>query len=508
MPPRVRGAGARAVARAGACSGPARQGLRPKGTAPPGHVPRRHHGVRNSVASQGLRLARPGACLVRGGFLRIHARRLDYSVTEEKFSRRCGLGPATANVASRLALPHRLSVQILQHLERRLHPLRDRVVLVRQHHDADALRRHVGDIGAKAIGRAGLVDQHAAARGLRRLQPHHRVGLEHHLLRTAGQHAVALRRPGVHFPGQPLHHVADLEVAGAGRGQRAPQGLVEPGAVDVGHDEAHHVGRGGLHTVGLGIQHAGRHAGRFAVPGVAIGIVTHARFRHLDVGAPQPQRGEQGLLHQYVERLPHAARGQVAEQADAGIRVLPVGPRGVAGTPGAEIVDHLAGIGDGRRKLQRQPAGRIGAQVQQAGRAHAAAREFRQVLRRMVGQRQVAAGLRISGQRRGEGLADRADLEQRVGVDLAAIGFVGHAVVEVVLLAANRNGHGHARHVMRLHHRLDRRIDDTLERTGIDAGMGTGAAKQRRSGGNALHCPLKSFVHIRPSRPWCAGKPA
>ncbi|MNN54848.1 hypothetical protein D3C81_1696860 [compost metagenome] len=164
--------------------------------------------------------------------------------------------------------------------------------------------------------------------------------------------------------------------------------------------------------------------------------------------------------------------------------------------PGLEVIGHRLRAVDRLRKLQRQAAGRIGAKVEQAGRAQRAAGKRGQVLAGGIRQRQGAARLCIARQRRREGLADRADLEQgRLGDGLAAP-LRRHAIVEEILLTTGRHRDGHARHVVRLHHRRDRLVDGAFELARVDlvggvrgwrAQEASGGKRREARGGKGLH---------------------
>ena len=123
------------------------------------------------------------------------------------------------------------------------------------------------------------------------------------------------------------------------------EAVFEPRAVDVGLDEADHVGCGGLHAIGLRIQHARRH------PDGLVALECRKRscpsapagpgYRCASARAPG-----RTLLHQLVEGSPHAPGGEMAEQADARVRVQPLGAGGVGRPPAAKVGDHRVRIGD------------------------------------------------------------------------------------------------------------------------------------------------------------------
>jgi len=66
-----------------------------------------------------------------------------------------------------------------------LHPLGNRVVLVRQDHHAHGLARHIGHVRAKPTGGAGFVQQCVGVRRLRWGQPIDRIRLHGHFCRIA-----------------------------------------------------------------------------------------------------------------------------------------------------------------------------------------------------------------------------------------------------------------------------------------------------------------------------------
>ena len=115
------------------------------------------------------------------------------------------------------------------------------------------------------------------------------------------------------------------------------------------------------------------------------------------------------------------------------------------------------------RELQRQPAGGVGAQLQHADVVERTAAQCRQNSAGRIGQGQFAVGLRVSGQRGGEGFADRADFEQGVFADRFAIFFRGNTVIKVMLLAILGDRNGEPGNVLLLHHRTDGGVDQGFE---------------------------------------------
>ena len=183
-----------------------------------------------------------------------------------------------------------------------------------------------------------------------------------------------------------------------------------------------------------------------------------------------------GLLERQVERL----RRHEAEQADAHVRIAPLGARRVVGAPSAQPFDHLRHGIDRVRHLQRQAAGRVGAEFQQADAIEGAARQPGQVAGGLVIEGQRAPRLCVGGQRRRERLADRADLEKRVVGDRLAGLPRRHAVVEHPVLAAAGDGYRHAGYVVLGHQRLYGRVHGPVDRVGTWIGTG--------GHGNCGHC--------------------
>ena len=155
------------------------------------------------------------------------------------------------------------------------------------------------------------------------------------------------------------------------------------------------------------------------------------------------ERGEQRALHQSGERLAHALGGEHAEQADAGVGIAPVCARRVFRLPLAVIGEHAGRVDYVVRELQRQPAGGVGAEVEQAGVFQLAALQLGPVLAGAVGEGQLAGGLGQGGEGGGKRFAERADFKQGVAAHRLRIVQARHAVVEVVRLAVMGDRHGH-----------------------------------------------------------------
>ncbi|MNH06638.1 hypothetical protein D3C79_660110 [compost metagenome] len=87
-------------------------------------------------------------------------------------------------------------------------------------------------------------------------------------------------------------------------------------------DELEQIRRRGLDAVRLGGQHAGVDPDGLVRLVIAKGVVAHGCLGHLDIGMLQLELGQHSLLHHLLEGLPPAARRQMAEQANARIRIL------------------------------------------------------------------------------------------------------------------------------------------------------------------------------------------
>jgi len=88
----------------------------------------------------------------------------------------------------------------------------------------------------------------------------------------------------------------------------------------------------------------------------------------------------------------------------------------------------------------------------------------------MVVERQLAARLGIGGQHGREGLADRAQFEQRVLAHWPGRRCGGQAIVEEQGLAVDRDGHRHPGHTMLFHQRLHGAVDDAANGGGVRRG--------------------------------------
>jgi len=188
---------------------------------------------------------------------------------------------------------------------------------------------------------------------------------------------------------------------GDGLLQRLFQGL----RVQVGDHIARQVVGAGLDAVGFAVQCARAYTDGFLLLVVALGVLAGLRGGHAEVGVAQPQLGQQGVLHGDIERLAQASRREVAKQADARVGIETLRARGVAGFPALEVAEHGVGVVGGIRKLQRQAAGGVGRQLQQADAVKGAAGQRRPVLAGLVRQRELADGLGVTAQGCGEGFA-------------------------------------------------------------------------------------------------------
>lgn len=103
------------------------------------------------------------------------------------------------------------------------------------------------------------------------------------------------------------------------------------------------------------------------------------------------------------------------------------------------------------------------------------------VLADLVAKRELALDLGIGRERRREGFADRAELEQRIARDGGLGVLLGHAIVDEEALAVHGHGDGHPRNVVLGDHRLHRLIDE-LPYLGVLIG-GTSARQAARRAG-------------------------
>ncbi|MCY1246445.1 hypothetical protein D9M72_596780 [compost metagenome] len=106
----------------------------------------------------------------------------------------------------------------------------------------------------------------------------------------------------------------------------------------------------------------------------------------MHIGVLEAQFRQQGFLHQVIKRLAQAARGEVAEQAKAGVRIQSVTAGGVERFPLCVVAEHFVGRIRFGRKLQRQAASAVGAQLQHADVVESAAAQGRQDLAGLVRQ--------------------------------------------------------------------------------------------------------------------------
>ncbi|MNI23816.1 hypothetical protein D3C73_774160 [compost metagenome] len=136
-----------------------------------------------------------------------------------------------------------------------------------------------------------------------------------------------------------------------------------------------------------------------------------------------------------------------------------MGARCVNRFPVFEIAEHPVRRVCLGGKLQRQPTAGIGAQLQHTDVIERTALQDGPDLAGLVGQRQFATGLGVCGEGRGEGLADRADLEQCVFADLLSSFLRGYAVVKVMWLAVDGDRDRQAGDALLLHEWRDEAVD-------------------------------------------------
>jgi len=135
--------------------------------------------------------------------------------------------------------------------------------------------------------------------------------------------------------------------------------------MQVGVDEAQHVGGSGFQAVGFCVQRAGTHAHGLVVA-VAPGIARHLLGRYLHVAFLHAQLWQHVLLHQLLKRLGQTGGGQVTEQADTGIGIQSLRAGRVDRLPVTVVIEHLLFVVDCIWKLQRQATWGVGGQIQQA----------------------------------------------------------------------------------------------------------------------------------------------
>ncbi|MNR12880.1 hypothetical protein D3C85_1292570 [compost metagenome] len=196
----------------------------------------------------------------------------------------------------------------------------------------------------------------------------------------------------------------------------------------------------------------------------------------------QAEFRQQGVRHHLIEGLAQAVRGEVAEQADAGVRIQSLTAGGENRFPLLVVAEHFVGRIEFSRELQGQAAGAVGAQLQGADVVEGAAAQGWQNVTGLVVQGQFAVGHGIGGEGGGVGLADRADLEQGVFGDRFGGFFRCHAVVEEVLFAVDGDGHGHSGNAFFLHDRFNSGIHHRLDWVLCDAlacGQQSQASRER-----------------------------
>ncbi|MNJ39105.1 hypothetical protein D3C77_339700 [compost metagenome] len=287
----------------------------------------------------------------------------------------------------------------------------------------------------------------------------------------------------IHFPAQALNHLADLVVAGLGNRQGALQHRALGLGPHVHFQVVQQVGRCGFHAIGFGVQRPRADAHGLIVLVVALGIVAQLLGGHLDEGVLQAQLWQQLLLHEVRERRLQAAGREVAEQAQAGVGVQPVGAGCVVGFPMGVITGQVGRRLDRVGKLQGQAARTVGPQVEQGDAIERGALERRPVLAGGIAERQRTAGLGVSGQGGGEGLAHRADLEQGLRGDRLCRLLRCNAKIEVMLFAVYRDRHGHAGNPLLLHQRADDGVDGRFE-WGIGERRSQGGGCAEHQGGS------------------------
>ena len=219
------------------------------------------------------------------------------------------------------------------------------------------------------------------------------------------------------------------------------------------------------------------------------------------MGLFEAQCREHLLLHEPFERLAQAARGEIAEQADARVGIEALAARRVGRLPLAVVVADLCLVLLHRvGELQRQAAGGIGREVEQADAVEAAALQCRPVLAGAVVETHLVLGQGIAGEGGGEGLAHRADLEQGLRRHPAAVLFRGQPIAEVMRFSFQADGYGQARNVIGLHHRLYGGVDQCLQaiRRGL-AGNGRGGGEQQCGSGDAAQAGESGIAH----EDWC-----
>jgi hypothetical protein len=152
--------------------------------------------------------------------------------------------------------------------------------------------------------------------------------------------------------------------------------------------------------------------------------------RELDCGVAHRERAGDAVVHEVLVGRPAPPGERVPQEADADVRVVVPGAdvacERVAAQEGVELLDRIVGEGIVsvlRREVRRHAgkARRVGRQLDQ-GDASPAALGHPDAIGQVFGDRIVQADLapphHVAQQERRKHLAVRADLEQRVAVDL------------------------------------------------------------------------------------------
>jgi hypothetical protein len=151
--------------------------------------------------------------------------------------------------------------------------------------------------------------------------------------------------------------------------------------------------------------------------------------------------------------------------------------------PGAEIGHELRVIRHVIGKLQRKAAGRMRGEIQQPRIRDGAALQLRHVFAHIVAQRQLAFDRGGGGERRGEGLADRSELEQRFVRHRNPRRLRGQPIFDEMALAIDRDPDRHAGNRILRDDRGNRRIDRLPQLGSAPGSRGEGPARRIESKG-------------------------
>ena len=191
------------------------------------------------------------------------------------------------------------------------------------------------------------------------------------------------------------------------------------------------------------------------------------------------QRPQQALLDQLVDgrAVGTLERELQHDEARMGIKML------LAGTllclPGVERADEfgqrVASVRPRRMILRQQQARRVGGELTERDAADVAALlQLRDVFCRGVLEPELAFVHRLRQQRGLEHLAQRCEIEQRIGHDAPLLGAIGPPVIEERDPALEAQRHGDAAGAVGRHDRLHLSRDDAL---GVPVGAGGGTAE-------------------------------